>query len=281
VSGTLFIVPTPLGNLEDVTLRALRVLKEVDVIAAEDTRHSRKLLDHFGIHTAMTSYHDHVEQQRAPRLVEMLLAGQNVALISDAGTPTLADPGYRLVRAAIEAEVRVVPLPGASAITTSLSAAGLPTDRFVFEGFVPAKAAARRRFFAVLRDEGRTIVCFEAGRRVVACLHDLEAELGPRRVVVAREVTKLYEEFARGVAGEVRARLEGQPVRGEVTLLIGGAQAGAAPPRATAEVGAEIAELRRQGISMKEISRRLAATSGLSARQIYRLGIASEAGEKG
>jgi len=280
VSGTLFIVPTPIGNLEDVTLRALRILKEVDVIAAEDTRHSRKLLDHFGIRAPMVSYHDHVEQERAPRLVEQLLAGRDVALISDAGTPTLADPGYRLVRAAIDAGIRVVPLPGASAISTCLSAAGLPTDRFVFEGFVPAKVAARRRFFRELRDERRTIVCFEAGRRLADCLGDLEAELGPRRVVVAREMTKLYEDFARGGVSEVRARLHEQPVRGEVTLAIAGAEVAAAPPRDAADLRAEIAQLRAQGVSMKEISRRLAPRSGLSARQIYRLGISGDESEK-
>ncbi len=279
MSGTLFIVPTPIGNLEDVTLRALRVLKEVDLIAAEDTRHSRKLLEHFGIRTPMTSYHDHVEQQRAPRLVERLLAGANVALISDAGTPTLADPGYRLLQRAIAAGVRIVPLPGASAILTSLSAAGLPTDRFAFEGFVPAKAAARRTFFTALRDEARTIVCFEAGRRVVACLGDLQAVLGERRVVVAREVTKIYEDFARGTAAEVMARLAGQPVRGEVTLLIAGAAAAERAPMAESEVRAAIAELRRRGLPLKEIARRLAASSGLSSRQIYQLGIALGEGE--
>jgi len=272
MAGTLYVVATPLGNLEDITLRALRVLKEVDWIAAEDTRHSRTLLAHYGIGTRLTSYHDHVERTRAPRLVERLKAGQSIALISDAGTPGIADPGYRLVRAAIDAGVRVVPIPGASVVVAGLSVAGVPTDRFVFEGFVPARAAARRSFFTRLKDEERTIVCFEAGRRLAAALLDLADIMGDRPVVIAREVTKLYEDFVRGGAQALAEQAADLTARGEVTLFI-------APPTAPAavtsedEIRAAVARLRAEGLHLKEIAKRLAKESGRSARDVYRLGL--------
>jgi len=260
MTGTLYVVATPLGNLEDITLRALRVLKEVDCIAAEDTRHSRKLLTHYGIGTPLTSYHDHVERARAPRLVERLKAGENIALISDAGTPGIADPGYRLI-------------PGPSAVIAGLSAAGVPTDGFVFAGFVPARSAARRSFFRGLRDEQRTVVCFEAGRRLAASLQDLVTELGDRSLVVARELTKLYEDFQRDGAQALAARASDLAARGEVTLFI----APAAAPTDTAseeELRAAMARLRAEGLHLKEIAKRLAKESGWSARDVYRLGLA-------
>lgn len=275
--GTLYVVATPIGNLEDVTRRALRVLSEVDLIAAEDTRHSRKLLDHFGIGTAMTSYHDHSERAKAPRLIERLLSGADVALISDAGTPGIADPGFRLVRAAIEAGIVVVPIPGASALIACLSVSGLPTDRFCFEGFVPARSAARRSFYEGLREESRTVVCYEAGRRLVDSLRDLEAALGSRDVAVGREVTKMYEQFDRGPVGEVTARLESAPVRGEVTLLFAGASD---VPRADREaVRQRIAELRVAGIGMKAIARQIAGETGWSSREVYNLGTSEDEDE--
>ena len=272
MAGTLYVVATPLGNHEDITLRALRVLKEVDCIAAEDTRHSRKLLTHYGIATPLTSYHDHVERERAPRLVERLHAGEDIALISDAGTPGIADRGYRLVRAAIEAGVRVVPIPGPSMVIAGLSAAGLPTDRFAFEGFVPAKAAARRAFFAALRAEPRTLVCFEAGRRLAESLRDLADALGARPVVIAREVSKIYEDFVRGDADELAARGADLTPRGEVTLFIGAA-VGPAQQQSEEELRAAISSLRGEGLHLKEIAKRLAKESGWSAREIYRLGL--------
>ncbi len=272
MAGTLYVVATPLGNLEDITLRALRVLKEVDCIAAEDTRHSRKLLTHYGIATPLTSYHDHVERERAPRLVERLHAGEDIALISDAGTPGIADPGYRLVRAAIEAGIRVVPIQGPSVVIAGLSAAGVPTDRFAFEGFVPAKAAARRTFFSGLRTEPRTIVCFEAGRRLAESLRDLADAMGDRQVVIAREVSKIYEDFVRGTAGELAARGDDLTPRGEVTLFIGPAE-GPAEQQSEDEVRTAIARLRSEGLHLKEIAKQLAKESGWPARDIYRLGL--------
>jgi 16S rRNA (cytidine1402-2'-O)-methyltransferase len=272
MAGTLYVVATPLGNLEDITLRALRVLKEVDCIAAEDTRHSRKLLTHYGIATPLTSYHDHVERERAPRLVERLKAGEDIALISDAGTPGIADPGYRLVRAAIDAGLRVVPIPGPSVVVAALSVAGVPTDRFVFEGFVPAKTAARRAFFERLRGEARTVVCFEAGRRLAEALRDLAAVLGDRPLVIAREVTKLYEDFVRGGAVDLAARADDLTPRGEVTLFIAPA---AVPTEAATEeeIRAAVDRLRADGLHLKEIAKRLAKDSGWSARDIYRIGL--------
>ncbi len=269
--GTLFVVATPLGNLEDITLRALRVLKEVRLIAAEDTRHSRTLLTHFGIHTPLMSYHDHSERERAPKLVERLRAGEDIALISDAGTPGIADPGYRLVRGAIDAGIRVVPIPGPSVVVAGLSVAGVPTDRFAFEGFVPSKSAARQSFYAAVQREDRTVVCFESGRRLADSLADLAAAMPERDVVIAREVTKLYEDFVRGPARELAARAGDLIARGEVTLFI--APPATAPKQDAASLRETITALRAEGLHLKQIAKQLAADSGWSARDIYQLGL--------
>jgi len=271
MAGTLFVVATPLGNLEDMSARAVRVLKEVALIAAEDTRHSRILLTHFGISTPITSYFDHVEHERAPKLVARLRDGQDIALISDAGTPGIADPGYRLVRGAIEAGIRVVPIPGASVVIAALSAAGLPTDRFCFEGFVPNKATARRAFFERLAGEPRTVVCFEAGRRLHESLLDLAAVMPARDIVVARELTKVYEDFVRGRAAELADRAADLVARGEVTVLI--APAPAVAKLDESAMRAAIAQRREEGLGLKAIAKQLAADSGWSAREIYQLGL--------
>lgn len=271
--GTLFIVATPIGNLEDITLRALRVLKEVDLIAAEDTRHSRKLLLHYGIGTPLTSYHDFSERKKAPKLVHELLQGKSIALISDAGTPGIADPGFHLVRAAIENGIRVVPIPGPSALAAALSSGGLATDRFAFEGFVPSRASQRRKRFAELRAELRTVVFYETARRLCACLQDLRAELGDRDIVVARELTKLFEEVLRGPVSRVLAELterERAP-QGEVVLLISGGEGQGVAPRE--DVQAAIGRLRGEGMSLKEVARTLARERGLSRREVYQLGL--------
>ena len=274
--GTLFVVATPLGNLEDITLRALRVLKEVSLIAAEDTRHSRKLLAHYGITTPLTSYYDQIERHKAPALIEQLKRGESLALISDAGTPGIADPGYHLVRAAIAAGIRVEPVPGPCAIAAALSAAGLPTDRFAFEGFVPAKTGARRKFFAALAHETRTVVVYEAARRLEACLEDLKDALGDRRVVMLRELTKLFEEIVRGPASQVAAQLRQRAVtralQGEVTLVIAGGDA--LPQPSPEDLTTAIARLRGEGMSLKEIARALARERGLPRREVYQVGLA-------
>jgi 16S rRNA (cytidine1402-2'-O)-methyltransferase len=273
--GILYVVATPLGNLEDVTRRALRVLKEVNLIAAEDTRHSRKLLTHYGISTPLISYYDQIERQKAPHLIDIIRQGQSVALISDAGTPGIADPGYHLIQAAIAAEIRVEAVPGPSAVAAALSVAGLPTDRFVFEGFVPVKPGARRKFFTALAREPRTIVVYEAARRLPTCLRDVSEVLGDRHVVIVRELTKLFEEILRGSVDQLLLRLGtgDHPLRGEVTLLIAGGDTTVVPaPAETLEVAIE--RLRGEGLSLKEIARTLARERGLSRREVYRTGLA-------
>jgi 16S rRNA (cytidine1402-2'-O)-methyltransferase len=273
--GTLYVVATPLGNMEDITLRALRVLGEVDVIAAEDTRHSRKLLTHYGISTRVTSYHDQIERRKAPKLVAWLHQGKSVALISDAGTPGIADPGYQLVGAAIAAGVRVEAVPGPSAVAAALSVAGLRTDRFAFDGFIPAKPGARRKYFVGLAHEPRTIIVYEAARRLRPCLHELRQILGDRQVVVARELTKMFEEIMRGSASDVLALLEaremGERLPGEVTLLIEGGVA--APPADAERLTAAIVRLRGEGLSLKEIARALAREHNISRREVYQAGL--------
>jgi 16S rRNA (cytidine1402-2'-O)-methyltransferase len=275
-AGTLYVIATPLGNLEDITLRALRVLKEVHLIAAEDTRHSRKLLAHYGISTPLTSYYDWIERHKAGQLVEELKRGKSMALISDAGTPGIADPGFHLIREAITAGLRIEAVPGPSAVAAALSVAGLPTDRFVFEGFVPARRSARRRFFATLANEPRTTVIYEAARRLLPSLQDLHEVLGPRQLVVIRELTKMFEEILRGHVDELLRRLEqrlgDQSLQGEVTLLLAG---GEAPPQlAVEDMTAAIERLRGEGLSLKEIARTLARERGLSRREVYQAGLA-------
>lgn len=223
--GTLYIVATPIGNLEDITLRALRILKEVDLIAAEDTRHSRKLLTHFGISKPLTSYFDHNKELKGDAILEKLGQGLSVALITDAGTPCISDPGYQLVRDAVAAGIAVVPIPGACAAVAALSASGLPTDYFSFAGFLPNKQGKRRERLQVLSAERAVLIFYESPKRVVATLEDMLETLGDREVVVARELTKMYEEFLRGRLSELLARMQGREVRGEVAILVAPAEA--------------------------------------------------------
>src|ERR1041385_3845884 len=219
--GTLYIVATPIGNLEDITQRALRILREVDLIACEDTRHTQKLLNHFGIDTKTISYHEHNERERAAELCSILESGQSVALVSDAGTPLISDPGFRIVRAAIEKGISVVPIPGAAAFVTALAASGLATDQFYFAGFLPARASARRARLEELAAIPASLVLYEAPHRIAAALRDAMDVLGNREAIVARELTKLHEEFARGKLSELAERFS-KPAnaRGEIVLII-------------------------------------------------------------
>lgn len=219
-AGTLYLVATPIGNLQDITLRAIEILKAVEVIAAEDTRHTRKLLTHHGISKPLLSYHEHNETRRAEQILDRLRGGANVALVTDAGTPGIADPGYRVISRAAAAGIPIVPIPGASALLAALAASGLPTDRFRFEGFLPAKGAARRRRLEELRDEPITLIFYESPHRMPSCAADLAAVLGERRVVVARELTKLYEEIWRGDLPELAAHAATRQWRGEITLIV-------------------------------------------------------------
>ena len=272
--GILYIVATPIGNLEDITLRALRVLKEVDVIAAEDTRHTQILLNHYAIQTPLTSYHEHNERTKAEALVKRLLQGEDMALVSDAGTPSISDPGFRLVVQAVHAGIQIIPLPGASALTAVLSASGLPTDRVVFEGFLPAKKKQRREKLQALRDEVRTLVFYEAPHRLTEALDDVHELLGDREAVLAREVSKVHEEFLRGRVSELIRVLRRRELRGEVTLIISGS---AGESRVTEDrLKAEIRELHLRGMRVKEIAEVLGEKFGYPKKEIYRLALVGE-----
>ena len=266
-SGTLYIIATPIGNLEDITFRAVRTLKEVDLIAAEDTRHSRKLLSHFGIATPLTAYHDHNERLKSDYLLNQLQEGRNLALITDAGTPCIADPGYRIVQAAVAAGIRVVPIPGPSAVMAALSAAGLPTDRFAFEGFLPPRQGKRRARLAELVTEGRVMLFYEAPHRLAATLADMLTVLGNRQAVVARELTKIHEEFRHGSVSELIERCAAEETRGEVVILLAPAEEGEAPVQ---ELEAILAQcLADDALSVKEAVARVTAETGLPRREVY------------
>ena len=221
-SGTLYLVSTPIGNLEDITLRALRVLKEVDLVAAEDTRQTRRLLTHYNISTPLTSYFEGNQQMKGDKLIERLKAGEAIALVSDAGTPIISDPGYPLLRRCIDAEIPVVPIPGASAVITSASISGLPLHNFTFEGFLSPKSGKRKRQLSVLADEERTLILFESPHRLRRFLEDVLEVMGERDMVVARELTKRFEEIFRGSVSDALKKFQETEPRGEFTILIAG-----------------------------------------------------------
>ena len=232
MSGTLYVVATPIGNLEDLTSRARQALAEVDLVAAEDTRHTGRLLLSIGAKPALLALHDHNEEQACGKVMEALHSGKDVALVSDAGTPLISDPGYRLVRAAHAGDVRVVPIPGASAVTAALSAAGLATDRFCFEGFPPAKQGARRKWLAALAREQRTIVFYESVHRIADCLADMIDAFGAEReAFMGRELTKLHEQCVQATLGEMRSRIDSGEIqqKGEFVIVVAGAVADEAP----------------------------------------------------
>jgi 16S rRNA (cytidine1402-2'-O)-methyltransferase len=267
--GILYLIATPIGNLEDITLRALRILRdEVSVVACEDTRQTQKLLQHFEIRKPALAYHEHNETPRAQEIVAMLQHGESVALVSDAGTPLISDPGYRVVAAAIAAGLNVVPIPGPSAALTALAASGLPTNEFRFIGFLPPKQTARRKALAALAPETATVIAYESPHRILESLADIEHEMGARPLVLARELTKIHEEFLRGTAGEILTQLNARDsVKGEITLLIGQAL----PEVSNADPLAEIAQLETQGLSRMDAIKTAAKRLGLPKREVYRL----------
>ncbi len=276
MSGVLYLVATPIGNLEDITLRALRILREADLIACEDTRQTRKLLEHYGIHKPTVSYHEHNEAARAEELLEKLRQGCRVALVSDAGTPLISDPGYRLLSKAIEAGIPVEPIPGPSALLAALSASGLPTDSFRFGGFLPARSSARRKALAALEHEEATVIYYEAPHRILETLTDIAEVLGPRPVVLARELTKIHQEFLRGTASQIRDILAARRgVKGEITLLIGKASLernGAEEQSADAdELRREVEAAMQSGMDRMRALKSVARRHGLSKRELYRL----------
>lgn len=272
MSGTLYVVATPIGNLEDLTYRAARILQEVDLIAAEDTRHSRRLLDHYAIKSTLISYHEHNETERAGQLLERLRDGESIALISDAGTPAIADPGYRLVRRCRQAGVEVVAVPGPSAVVAALSISGLPTDSFSFIGFLPAKAQARRNTLLSLSEESRTTACYEAPHRLQACLRDIVDLLGEdRELAIARELTKRHEELFYGTAAAANDYFSAGKVRGELVLLVGPAEKN----RPEGTVADALLRLRENSdLSWKEIVKQVAKDFELPSRDVYRESLA-------
>ena len=268
MSGILYVVATPIGNLEDITFRAVRILKEADLIVCEDTRQTPKLLDHYGISKPLLSYHEHNERARASQLIHELEAGKTIALVSDAGTPLIADPGYRLVESARARGIPVSPLPGPSAILAALSASGLPTDSFLFQGFLPAKTTQRRKLLETLKAGGVTLVFYETPHRVLEALDDIAAILGPRPVVLARELTKIHEEFLSGTASEIKQVLEQRPaLKGEFVLMIG---KGSGVADAEIPVEDAVEELIRQGVPRMDALKTIARQRGLPKREVYK-----------
>jgi 16S rRNA (cytidine1402-2'-O)-methyltransferase len=271
-TGCLYLVGTPIGNLEDITLRALRILKEVDQIACEDTRHTQKLLTHYDIRKPLVSYHEHNELTRAPELVLALEQGSKIALVSDAGMPLVSDPGHRLVSLCLRHKIPVVPIPGPSALLASLSASGLPNEEFLFVGFLPARSGERRRALERFRIEDRTLILYEAPHRIAESVADAREILGDRPACLAREVTKLHEEFLRGKLSEIAASLEERPARGEITLLIGAPDAGEARSHAgsTQSLAARVEELMHQAkLDRKDALKLAAKERGLTRRAAY------------
>ncbi len=268
-SGTLYVVATPLGNREDVTLRALKVLQDVDLIAAEDTRKTRRFLAYHGIRNQFISYHEHNEDERTPALITRLQNGMTIALVSNAGTPLVSDPGYRLVEAALESHLRVVPIPGVSAATAALSVAGLPTDSFIFVGFPAKKKARRLQQLNDLATEPRTLIFYESPKRLQALLSELLEVLSDRRGVLAREMTKHHEEFLRGRLSEIAGNLSGrQSIKGECTLIVAGydGRSFQSWPLVLEQIETAV---RAGQLSLSAIAREIAAVSGFSKNKIY------------
>ncbi len=273
MAGTLYLVATPIGNLEDITHRAVRLLREVSVIACEDTRHTRKLLAHYGINTRTISYHEHNERERGLELMKLLEAGSDVAVVSDAGSPGISDPGFQLTRFAIAGDISVVPVPGPSALIAGLIASGLPTDEFLFGGFLPARSGARRTRLSELRSIEATLVFYEAPHRIAAALTDAREILGERHAVVARELTKMHEEIARGRLSELAQRFSSDgSARGEMVLMIDRTVIKTEDERqeAVASISELVTALEQGGMDHRSAIKRAARELGLSRDEVYR-----------
>jgi 16S rRNA (cytidine1402-2'-O)-methyltransferase len=274
INGTLYLVGTPIGNLEDITMRALRILKEVDLIAAEDTRHTGKLLHYFQIKTPQISCHEHNEQQKIPEILEKLQSGKSIALVTDAGMPGISDPGYILVAACVAAGTAVVPIPGVTALVTGLSASGLDTSRFVFEGFLPVKGEVRQTQLQALKAEMRTTIFYESPHRIAKTLADLGEVCGvDRQIVLARELTKMHEEFWRGSIGDAIELYHHREPKGEYTVILAGIVQSEII-WTDDSITAELLQLLQQGISRSTASKQLAELTGSNKRHIYQLSLA-------
>jgi 16S rRNA (cytidine1402-2'-O)-methyltransferase len=266
--GTLYIVATPIGNLEDITYRAVRILREVDLIAAEDTRHSRKLLSHFGISKPLTSYFDHNKNLKGALILGKLMQGLSVALISDAGTPCISDPGYQLIRDAVAADISIVPVPGPSAAIAALSASGLQTDSFAFEGFLPSRQGKRRNKLLGMKEEQRVVIFHESPNRLLAALVDMLEILGDREAVIAREITKIYEEFSRGLLSELIIGYKDRQVKGEIIILVA--------PGQNQDAGKDVSLpelldkfMGTEKLSLKDAVKRIAKETGIARSTVY------------
>ena len=271
MAGTLYLVATPIGNLQDLTFRAVATLKSVGVIACEDTRHTKKLLTHSGISNKLVSYHEHNEAERAEELVEVLEKGISVAIVSDAGTPGICDPSFRLVRRAIEIGAPVVPVPGAVAFVNAAAASGLPTDSIFFAGFLPSKKGDRRKRLQEIAATPATLVFYESPRRIAAALSDALEMLGDRRAVIARELTKIHEEFSRGLLSELHSKFSSATVKGEIVLLIDRAhEVGGSIPPTTLSVADRVAEFEANGVDRKAALKQAAKEFGLTRSEAYR-----------
>ena len=271
MAGTLHIVATPIGNLEDITLRALRVLREADVIAAEDTRVTRKLLSHYDIHTPMIAYHQHSRMKRVGDILNMLQEGKNVALVSDAGTPGISDPGHKLISFCIERAVNVECVPGPAALIAALVLSGMPTAHFAFDGFVPRKEGERAAFFRGLKHDSRTVCLYEAPSRLLRTLKSINSQLGDRMLAVVREATKMFEEVFRGTAAGAIEHFSQGTVRGEIVIVLHGASPEEVAENRVPEIGLEscLLELIASGLSQRDAVSRCAAEFNLPKRRVY------------
>ncbi|MEN6510171.1 MAG: 16S rRNA (cytidine(1402)-2'-O)-methyltransferase [Smithella sp.] len=271
--GILYMVATPIGNLEDITVRALRVLKEVDLIAAEDTRHSRILLSSYGIRTPLVSLHEHNERKRSALIVSKIESGMSVAYVSDAGTPCVSDPGYHLAAAALENGIRVVPVPGPSAVIAALSVCGFPADQFLFYGFLPPKSNRRRRFLESIKDEEQTLIFYESPARIADAMQEIHEVLGDRQVVVARELTKMFEEIRRGRVSVIAAEISGSRARGEFTIIVQGASR--EPVSITDnEIQDRLLRLRKEkSMSLRDAVEDVVRQTGLPRKRVYNMAL--------
>lgn len=274
VAGKLYVVGTPIGNLEDITFRAIETLKKVNFIAAEDTRHTGKLLQHFQIATPQISYHDHNRVSREGELLEILSRGQDIALVTDAGMPGISDPGYELIYACLQAGIEVIPIPGVTAVITALAVSGLPTERFCFEGFLPTKEKLRKARLESLQGEERTMVFYEAPHRIVKTIEDFRETFGKaRRIVIGRELTKLYEEFWRGTIAEALDYLTGKQLKGEFTIVVTGTTESDTVQLSDEELKRELKEIMDRGINRSQASRQLAKVTNFSRAYLYKLAL--------
>lgn len=270
-NGILYVVATPIGNLEDITFRAVRILKEVDLIAAEDTRHTRKLLNHYGIGTPLTSYFEHNKLIKGALILDKLMDGMDIALVSDAGTPGISDPGHDLIKAVTETGIRVVPVPGPSAVIAALSMSSLPTSRFAFEGFLPAREKARKDRLESLKWEPRALVFYESPKRLVSTLEDIHDTIGNRNIEVIRELTKVYEEAINGRISEILTVLREQTIRGEFVIIMEGFQEG----HFKGSVIDELNKAVKSGLSMKEAIGVVSKGFGISKGEVYKESLAN------